>query len=95
MALLFLGNDMPIGGNEVTEPPIPFLALMVIMGVVFLWGGVRRWPIFLESGRLPRLMIRFLVLSTEERNDYVAAFYIIGGLVLIATGSAIFVFFYW
>jgi len=86
---------MPIGGKGVTEPPQPFLVLMIIMGIVFLWGGVRRWPLFLESGRLPRFMSRFFVLSTEERNDYVAAFYIIGGLVLIATGSAIFVFFYW
>lgn len=86
---------MPIGGKGVTEPPKSFLVLMIIMGIVFLWGGVRRWPLLLESGRLPRVMSRFFVLSTEETNDYVAAFYIIGGVVLIATGSAIIFFFYW
>jgi hypothetical protein len=86
---------MPIGGKGVTEPPKSFLVLMIIMGIVFLWGGIRRWPLFLESGRLPRIMSRFFVLSTEETNDYVAAFYIIGGVVLIATGSVIIFFFYW
>ena len=86
---------MPIGGKGGTEPPKSFLVHMNIMGIVFLWGGVRRWPLFLESGRLPRVMSRFFVLSTEETNDYVAAFYIIGGVVLIATGSAIIFFFYW
>jgi len=86
---------MPIGGKGGTEPPKSFLVLMIIMGIVFLWGGVRRWPLFLESGRLPEFMSRFLILSTEETNDYVAAFYIIGGVVLIATGSAIIFFFYW
>jgi hypothetical protein len=85
---------MPIGGKGVTEPPKLFLVIMIIAGIVFLLGGLRRWPLFLESGRLPELMSRLFVLSTEERNDYVAIFYIIGGLVLIATGSALFVFFY-
>jgi hypothetical protein len=85
---------MPIGGKGVTEPPKLFLIIMTIVGIVFLLGGLRRWPLFLESGRLPELMNRLFVLSTEERNDYVAVFYIIGGLVLIATGSALFVFFY-
>ncbi len=86
---------MPIGGKGVTEPPKSFLVLMIIIGIVFLWGGVRRWPLFLESGRLPRVMSRYFVLSTEEINDYVATFYIIGGVVLIATGSALIFFFYW
>ncbi len=85
---------MPIGGKGVTEPPKLFLALIVIIGIVFLFGGVRRWPLFLESGRLPRFLSRFFDLSTDERNDYVAVFYIIGGLLLIAAGSAVFVFFY-
>ena len=85
---------MPIGGKGVTEPPKPFLVFMIIIGIVFLWGGQRRWPLFLESGRLPWFMSRIFDLSTEERNDYVAVFYIISGLVLIATGLALFVFFY-
>ena len=80
---------MPIGGKGVTEPPKPFLVLMIIVGIFFLWAGLRRWPLFLESGRLPRLLRKFFVLSTEERNDYVAAFYVIGGLVLIAIGVRI------
>lgn len=86
---------MPIGGKGNTEPPEPFLVLMIIMGIVSIVGGLRRWPFFLESGRLPRFLTRYFILSTEEKNEYIAAFYIIGGLVLIATGAALFVFFYW
>lgn len=65
---------------------------MIFTGIVYVWGGVRRWPLFLESGRLPRVMSSFFGLSTEETNDYVAALYIIGGLVLIATASALIFF---
>lgn len=68
------------------QPPTIFFVILAVLGVICIIGGVRRWPFLLESGRLPQLLRNFFSLSSEEINDYVAAFYIVGGVIAIITG---------
>lgn len=69
-----------------TQPPMIFFVILAVFGFICVVGGVRRWPFFLESGRLPRLLRNFFSLAFEEINDYVAVYYIVGGVIAIITG---------
>lgn len=63
-----------------------FFIILICFGGILVTGGLRRWPYFLESGALPLLLKRFLLLSSRETNDYVAIFCIVGGVIAIVTG---------
>ena len=73
-------------GKSDGQPPLLFFAFLVCFGAILIVGGLRKWPYFLESGPLPLLLKRFLLLSSEETNDQVAAFCIIGGVIAVITG---------
>jgi hypothetical protein len=73
-------------GKSDRQPPLLFFLILICFGAILLTGGLRRWPYFLESGPLPLLLKRFLLLSSEETNNYIAAFCIIGGVIAIITG---------
>lgn len=73
-------------GKSNGEPPLVFFILLICFGVMLTVGGMGRWPYFQRSGYLPRLLKSFFLFSTEETNDYIAAFYLIGGIISIITG---------
>ncbi|WP_243372501.1 hypothetical protein [Geotalea sp. SG265] len=66
-------------------PPL-FFVILIAYGVIHILAGSYRWPWFLENPRLARFFRRFFVFSTEEGNDYAAAFSILAGIVSIITG---------
>ena len=73
-------------GQSSGEPPLIFFLLLIIFGVILTIGGMGRWPYLQRSGYLPRLLKSFFLFSTEETNDYITAFYLIGGIISIITG---------
>lgn len=73
-------------GKSDGQPPLIFFVILICFGAMLLTGGLRRWPFLLKNGVLPLLLKRYLLLSSDETNNYVAAFCIIGGVIAIITG---------
>lgn len=73
-------------GKSDGQPPFIFFLILICFGAVLVTGGLRRWPFLLKSGVLSVLVNRFLLSSSEETDNYVAAFYIICGVITIISG---------
>jgi hypothetical protein len=69
--------------NPNDNPPVIFFVLLICIGVFLIIGGWCRWPFTIENRGLSRLLNMF---STEEKNDYNAAFRILAGIVMVITG---------
>lgn len=75
-----------VTGDSSGDPPLSFFVLLVIFGTVLVAGGLGRWTYFQEAGYLPRMLKNFFLFSTSTANDYIAAYYLVGGVIAIATG---------
>jgi len=70
--------------NPNDNPPAAFFVILLCVGVMLFIGGWCRWPFRVENRGLSRLLLN--TFSTEERNDYNAAFRILAGIVMVLTG---------
>ena len=66
--------------------PFIFFVLLIFFGVILITGGLGRWPYFQRSGYIPRILKGLFLFSSAETNDYIAAFYLIGGIISTMTG---------
>ncbi|HEY3307225.1 MAG TPA: hypothetical protein VGJ93_02105 [Desulfuromonadaceae bacterium] len=66
-----------ISSNSNGKPPLIFFIILIAYGAILITGGLRRGSFLFESGRLPRLLKRLFMLSSEET---------LGGIIATITG---------